>query len=380
MKQATKVVHAGAVLDKFSKGVNSPIYTSTAHTFIDEDDCAYPRYYNTTAQAIVANKISALEQTEETLVFSSGMAAISSALLGLLKKGDHLVCQGNIYGGTRYFMESELPKLGIEVSFTDSEDNETFASLVKANTKLIYTESPSNPLLKVIDLTFIAGLARNNKAISMVDATFATPINLQASKLGIDLIMHSGTKYLGGHSDLIFGSLSGSKKIINEVHHAAVNYGGNLNGTTCGLIERSLKTLSVRIKQQNINAGYIAEKLSQADFTEAVYYPGLKNSPYYETAKSQMSGFGGMLSFEIKLNNEQIKTFMRSLNIILPAISLGGVESLMGCPRISSHAKVSAAARAEMGIKDNLMRFSVGIEDAEDLYKDIVQAYEQAIK
>lgn len=380
MKLATKAVHAGTILDQQSKGVNSPIYTSTAHFFIDEEECAYPRYYNTLGQEIVANKISALEQTEATLIFSSGLAATSSALFGILEKGDHVVSQGNIYGGTRYFMETELPKLGIEVSFTDSEHNQSFEKLVKPNTKLIYVESPSNPLIKIIDLVFIAQLAKNNNAVSMVDATFATPINLQASQLGIDIIMHSGTKYLGGHSDIIFGSISSSHVLIEKIHHAAVNYGGNVNGATCGLIERSLKTLAIRVKQQNINAQMLAEKLSHSHFVDCVYYPGLVNSPDHAIAKAQMSGFGGMLSFEIKLNNEQIKTFMRSLKVILPAISLGGVESLMGCPRISSHAKVSAETRAALGIKDNLMRFSVGIEDADDLYHDIAQAYEHAIK
>lgn len=377
MKASTLAVHAGKIHEKDYKPVNSPIFTSSTAYYTHEGECQYPRYYNMPAQESVVKKIAALEGAETGYLYSSGMAAIAAILGGLFTKGDHIIFQSDIYGGTHFFITKELPKLGIEFSFIDVNNSDALSATFRANTKGIYIETPSNPLLKITDLEKIAAFAKTHHLISIIDNTFASPINQTPLHHGIDVVMHSGTKYLGGHSDLIFGVVVASKELVGKLKEHSINYGPCINGATCGLIERSMKTLSVRVHKQNENALWLAEHMERLPFIDKVYYPGLASHPNHDVAKRQMKGFGGMLSFELQATEEQIIRFMNALQVVYPAVSLGGVESLITSPVYTSHVKIGKEGRTAMGIKDNLLRMSVGIEDAEDLLMDIQQAYKR---
>uniref|UniRef100_UPI0040495895 trans-sulfuration enzyme family protein n=1 Tax=Fulvivirga sp. TaxID=1931237 RepID=UPI0040495895 len=371
VKEATQCVHSGGINDERTGGVVTPIHTSTAYDYLVDGPLKYPRYFNTPNQDVVGEKIRVLEDGEFGLVFSSGLSAITTVLLALLKSGDHAVFQGDIYGGTHHAITSELSKFGIEFSFTTGLEPDDFAKHIKKETKLIYIETPSNPLLKIVDLKGIAELCKANNIISIIDNTFASPINQKPIHFGIDVVTHSGTKYLGGHSDITCGAVVTNKALGEKIYKAAVNYGGSLDPQTSYLLERSMKTLALRVKQQNENAQKVAEFLEQHPDVPAVYYPGLPKHPSHDIAKSQMTGFGGMLSFEVKGDQD---AFVKKLKLIKVAISLGSVESTVSSPLKTSHSKLSAAQRAEAGIKDNLLRLSVGIEDAEDLIADLKQA------
>ncbi len=375
MKPDTLTVHSGKITEQQFHSVNTPIYQSSTAYFTHEGECQYPRYYNMPAQEVIVKKIAALEGAETGMVFSSGMAAIAAILCGMFKSGDHIIFQNDLYGGTHYFVQKELPKLGIEISFIDVNNADALSATFRPNTKAIYVETPSNPLLKIVDLERIANFARTHKLISIIDNTFASPINQRPIPIGIDVVMHSGTKYLGGHSDLIFGAVVSTKEHIAKLKDHAVNFGPCLNGATCALIERSMKTLAVRVAKHNSNAQYLAENMQNLAFINKVFYPGLTTHEGHHIAKKQMSGFGGMLSFELDANAEGIIKFMKSLELILPAVSLGGVESLITSPVYTSHIKVGKEGRASMGINDNLLRLSVGIEDPQDLLEDIKAAY-----
>lgn len=355
--------------------MNSPIFQSSTAYFTHEGECQYPRYYNMPAQETVVKKIAALEGAETGMVFSSGMSAIAAILTGVFKSGDHVIFQNDLYGGTHYFVQKELPKLGIEITFIDVNNADALSASFRPNTKGIYVETPSNPLLKIIDLEKIVAFAKTHGLVSIIDNTFASPINQRPISLGIDVVMHSGTKYLGGHSDLIFGAAVGSKAIISKLKEFAVNFGPCLNGATCGLIERSMKTLAVRVDKHNRNAQYLAENLQNLPFINKVFYPGLTTHEGHHIAKKQMLGFGGMLSFELAADEQGIIKFLQSLELVMPAVSLGSVETLITSPVYTSHIKVGKEGRASMGINDNLLRLSVGIEDPQDLLEDIKNAY-----
>ena len=375
----TTCVHVGEVKDEQFKGAVSPIYMSTSYAFDGVDVKRYPRYYNTPNQEMLCKKIAALENAEDALIFSSGMAAISSAMLAFLKKGDHVIVQQVIYGGTYNFIVSEFDKYGIEYSFTESDKVEDFKSLVKPNTKVIDIETPSNPLLGITDMKAIANLAKENNAITMIDNTFASPINQNPIDFNIDVVIHSATKYMGGHSDISAGAVASTKENIEKIWQTAINLGGNLSDQTVWLLERSLKTLNLRVKAQTENALKMAEYLEQNPNIDRVYYPGLKSHPDYELAKKQMNGFGAMLSFELKAGIDAMD-FQRSLQLIKPSMSLAGLESTTVSPVQTTHALLSEEERLERGIKDGLIRFSVGIEEPEDLIYDIEQAIEAAKK
>ena len=375
----TTCVHVGEVKDEQFKGAVSPIYMSTSYAFDEVDVKRYPRYYNTPNQEMLCKKIAALENAEDALIFSSGMAAISSAMLAFLKKGDHVIVQQVIYGGTYNFIVSEFDKYGIEYSFTESDKIEDFKSLLKPNTKVIYIETPSNPLLGITNMQAIANLAKENNAITMIDNTFASPINQNPTDFGIDIVIHSATKYMGGHSDISAGAVASTKENIEKIWQTAINLGGNLSDQTVWLLERSLKTLNLRVKAQTENAQKMAEYLEQNPNIDRVYYPGLKSHPDYELAKKQMKGFGAMLSFELKAGIDAMD-FQRSLQLIKPSMSLAGLESTTVSPVQTTHALLSEEERLERGIKDGLIRFSVGIEEPEDLIYDIEQAIEAAKK
>ena len=366
----TQSVHAGSKGDPQFGGRVTPIYTASAYDY--EQEVRYPRYFNTPNQAAIVQKMAALEDAEDGLVFSTGMAAIMTSMFALLKQGDHIILQNDLYGGTHHAALNELHKYGISHTLVDGSDPRNFEKAITKKTKVIYIESPSNPLLKVTDIAAVGKIARKHKLISMIDSTFGSPINQNPIDLGIDIVLHSGTKYIGGHSDLMCGFALSSKKLTAEIKASAMHFGGILDSQTCALVERSLKTLALRVKKQNENAMALATLLEKESGIQRVYYPGLKNHPDHQVAKKQMTGgFGGMVSFETKRDPEK---FMNKLKVIHRAISLGGVESTICSSVKTSHAKLTPAERAKVGISDKLLRFSVGIEDVDDLINDILQA------
>jgi cystathionine beta-lyase len=373
MRKDTQCVHSGTRVDRETRGLNTPIYTSSSFEYLDVPANVYPRYFNTPNQKSLIGKLCVLENAEDGLIFSSGMAAISTVMLTFLDSGDHVVLQRDIYGGTHHFVTAEFDRFGIQYTFV-SNDTEEIEKAVQKNTKIIYIETPSNPLLLITDIEATAQIAKTNNALSVIDNTFATPLNQNPLDLGIDIVAHSGTKYLGGHSDLCCGAVLARKELVSKIWSAAANFGGSLNAITCYLLERSLKTLSVRIEKQNQNARIIAEFLQNDPRVPKVYYPGLESHSEYETAKKQMQGFGGMLAFELGEAAPNPDRFLKNLKLITPALSLGGVETIICSPTTTSHQKLTDAERAELGITDNLQRLSVGIENAADIITDIDQA------
>ncbi len=373
----TICTHVGEVKDEQFKGAVSPIYMSTSYAFEDVDVKRYPRYYNTPNQEALCKKIAALEHTEAALLFGSGMAAISHALMAFLKAGDHIVLQQTLYGGTYNFAVTQFEKYGISYSFTTGWKVSDFENAIQGNTKVIYIETPSNPLLTITDLEAISRLSKKHGLVSMIDNTFGSPINQNPIDFGIDVILHSATKYMGGHSDICAGAVAASQEHIDTIWHSAICFGGSLSDQTVWLLERSLKTMGLRVQAQNENAMALASFLKAHEAVDEVYYPGLASHPGHAIAKDQMHGFGGMLSFEL---NETIdpSTFLKKLALIKPSMSLAGVESTMLLPVQTSHALMSAEDRAKQGIKDGLIRFSVGIEDVADIIQDIEQAVEKA--
>ena len=373
MKKHTQCVHSGTYNDPGTKGVNTPIFTSSSFEYMELSENVYPRYNNTPNQKAVIDKLCALENAADGLIFSSGMAAISTAVFSLLSKGDHIVLQEDIYGGTHHFATAEFDRFGIAYDFV-SNQLEAIQEAVQDNTRVIYIETPSNPLLWITDIQAVAEYARSKQVLTIIDNTFATPINQSPMDLGIDIVIHSGTKYIGGHADICCGAAVASKELIAGMKSTAANLGGSLNATTCYLIERSLKTLGLRVERHNQNAMIIARYLQKHPLIKHVYYPGLESHPGHEIARKQMRDFGGMVSFELddkKVNQDQ---FLKKLKMIRPALSLGGVETIVCVPVATSHEKMTAAERADLGITDALLRLSVGIEDTDDIISDIEQA------
>ncbi|MGI9560093.1 MAG: trans-sulfuration enzyme family protein [Flavobacteriaceae bacterium] len=369
----TICTHTGAVEDVVYGGAVSPIYMSTSYDFIDKSPKRYPRYFNTPNQELLAKKIAALEAAEAGLIFSSGMAAISNVMLMALKSGDHAVIQNDIYGGTRNFIESHFKSYGIDYSFTKNLTSKAFKDCLKTNTKLIYIETPSNPMLKLVDIFAIAKLGKSKGILTAIDNTFATPVIQKPITLGVDIVIHSATKYFGGHSDITAGAVVSSQKIVDNLWDLAKDFGGNLSDFSVWMLERSMKTLAIRVKAQQKNAKKLARFLEKHPAVAAVYYPGLKSHPNHDLAKTQMRGYGAMLSFEL-YENYPVLSFLKSLNLIKPSMSLAGVESTMIMPSKTSHALLSQADLKAQGISDQLIRFSVGIESKKDLIYDIEQA------
>jgi cystathionine beta-lyase/cystathionine gamma-synthase len=366
----TASVHTGSDGDPQHGGIVNPIYHSTAYDY--EKEVLYPRYFNTPNQKAVVEKIAALENAEDGLIFSSGMAAIMTSLFAMLKSGDHILFQHDLYGGTHDAALHELNCYGITYDMADVADLKAFEKAIRNETKVIYVETPSNPLLKITDLAGVAKIAKKHGLITIIDNTFASPVNQNPIALGIDIVIHSGTKYIGGHSDLCCGIAVASRQLIEKIKESAMHFGGSLDAHSCYLVERSLKTVVLRVRQQNLNAMAIARYLAGEPKVARVNYPGLKTHPGHNIAKKQMSGgFGGMLSFEIKSDPDK---FMRKLKYIRRATSLGGVESTICSPVETSHIKLTPAERSAVGISDKLLRLSVGVEETDDLINDIKQA------
>jgi len=370
----TICTHVGQVKDEQYGGSVSPIYPGTSYEYIDKEIDRYPRYSSTPNQEFLAKKIAALEETEDAIILGSGMAAISTSLLAFLGSGDHIVLQNDIYGGTRNLVEAQFKRYGIQYSFTDGLDVKSFEKEIKPNTKAIYIETPSNPLLKLVDIKEIADLSKSNGLISFIDNTFATPLLQKPHKLGIDIILHSATKYFGGHSDICAGAVASTSEHREIIWNLSKNIGGSLSDYTAWLLERSMKTLSVRFFAQQKNAVELANYLKDCQSIDKIYYPGLASHPGHDIAKKQMDGFGAVISFEL---NKKIdpKAFLKSLKMINPSMSFAGVESTMLSPAETSHYLLTPEDRIAQGITDNLIRFSVGIEDVPDIQNDIEQAF-----
>ncbi len=369
---ATRCIHAGTWHDSATGGACSPVFTSTAFAFPNPANVnIYPRYFNTPNQQIINRKLAALEGGEAAVTFGSGMAAISTLMLAFLKPGDHAVFQNDLYGGTVQFINRELTRLGIGVSW--AADIADFTAELRPNTRLIYIESPSNPLLRCVDLAAIAALGRENGVMTVIDNTFATPINQNPLAHDIDMVVHSATKYLNGHSDVNAGAVVSSAEIIAKVTASAVNLGGMLDAQACSQLERGLKTLAVRVHQHNANAADLATFLENHPAISRVNYPGLPSHADHAVACRQMRGFGGMLSVELH-DPAQVDRLLERFRIFMPALSLGGVESLVCVPSRTTHRTLSPEERERAGIRDGLVRVSVGIEDIDDLLEDFSQA------
>jgi cystathionine beta-lyase/cystathionine gamma-synthase len=374
LRPATLCIHAGTHLDEATGGACSPIFTSTAFAYPNPaKENVYPRYFNVPNQRVINRKLAALERGEEALVFGSGMAAISTLLFTRLKPGDHAVFQADLYGGTHQLVTRELPRLGIAVTF--GRTAEEFIAALRPETRLIYVESPSNPLLRCVDLVAIAALGRARGLLTIIDNTFATPINQNPIELGFDAVVHSATKYLNGHSDVNAGVVVSSASVIRELTESAMLYGGMLEAQSCYQLERGLKTLALRVRQHNENAGRLARYLQRHPAVARVNYPGLAEHPDHANAARQMRGFGGMLSFELR-DPGRVDALLGGLRVVMPALSLGGVESLVCVPSRTSHRKMTPEEREQVGIGDGLVRVSVGVEDIEDLVEDFRQALE----
>tara|TARA_R110001632_G_scaffold24670_10_gene68522 strand:+ start:2524 stop:3699 length:1176 start_codon:yes stop_codon:yes gene_type:complete len=375
----TICTHVGEVKDEQFKGAVSPIYLSSSYAFMDVDVKRYPRYFNTPNQEGLCKKIAALEGAEEALIFGSGMAAVSTTLLAFLQAGDHIVLQKSLYGGTYNLVVEEFKKYGIDYTFTDGLEKDAFAKAITPNTKVIYIETPSNPLMTITDMQMVTDLAKANDIVTMIDNTFASPINQNPLKFGVDITIHSATKYMGGHSDICAGAVAASAEHILQIWNLAKNLGGSLSDMTVWMLERSMKTMAIRVKAQNKNAKKMAKWLDKNDAIAKVYYPGLKSHTDHLLAQAQMKGFGGMMSFELASHIDP-EAFQKALRLIKPSMSLAGVESTMLSPAQTSHFLLGEEERKNQGIAEGLIRFSVGIEDKKDLIADIEQALEAVQK
>ncbi|RFF31838.1 trans-sulfuration enzyme family protein [Wenzhouxiangella sediminis] len=368
---ATDCVHAGETQLPGAMGINTPVVTSTTFDY-REGGVRYPRYVNALNHEVVAGKIAALEGAQAARVSASGMGAISAVFLSLMKPGDHAVILDGLYGGTTDLVEGLLEPMGMRFT-TWNGDPDSLAACFEKNTRLLMVESPTNPLLSIVDLAATAKIAREHDVVSFIDNTFATPILQRPIEHGFDLVMHSATKYLGGHSDLLCGALAGSTELIERIHPNIVRLGATLNGQDLALLERSIKTLAVRVERASENAAELARRLDRDPRIAETLYPGLPSHPGHSVAANQMSGFGGMLTFRIA-DSIDPEPFLDRLTMIRPAVSLGGVESTISQPSKTSHAKLSDEKRKALGIDDRLMRLSVGIEGVDDLWDDLDRA------
>jgi cystathionine beta-lyase/cystathionine gamma-synthase len=375
----TICTHVGEVKDTQFQGAISPLFMSSSYQYDGVDVKRYPRYFNTPNQEALCKKVAALENAEAGLIFGSGMAAVSTSMLAFLHKGDHVVLQKTLYGGTYNFVVEEFHKFGIEYTFTDGFSRNDFITAIQNNTKVIFIETPSNPLMLITDLEMISSIAKERGLITMIDNTFASPINQNPIDFGIDICIHSATKYMGGHSDICAGAVAASQEHIDTIWNIAKNLGGSLSDYTIWLLERSMKTMALRVKAQNKNAKKLAKWLEAHELIKKVYYPGLKNHPDHSIAKKQMRGYTGMLSFEL-IESINANQFMKALKLIKQSMSLAGVESTILSPSETSHALLSSEERSKQGISDGLLRFSVGIEESKDLIEDIEQALASVIK
>ena len=384
---STRSVHEAEPYDKETGSLVTPIFETSTFGFVKADEVpravsgekgyVYSRWDNPTVVRL-EKKLAAFEHGGDAAAFSSGMAAISTSVFTFLKKGDHVLGIRDLYGGTYSLLHKLLPDLGFETNLVETTDFVAMEDAVKKNTSMIYIESPTNPTLKLVDIAKAAKLAHAGGAILLVDNTFASPINQNPLELGADVVLHSATKYLNGHADLIAGASVANKDRAHAVKMMRRDFGGTLDPLPAWLVLRGMKTMALRVRQQNANAMELAEFLAGHKKVAKVNYPGLKSHPQHALARRQMKGFGGMLSFEVRGSMRDAMRFTESLKVASLAASLGGVETLVSQPANMTHTQMTAKERAETGIPDTLVRVSVGIEDAEDLVSDFRRALDAA--
>jgi cystathionine beta-lyase/cystathionine gamma-synthase len=384
MKLQTKAIHSGARDDDQVASLTTPIYETTTFVFETASEVRqhaegkskkflYSRYANPTVLA-VERTIAALEGAESALVLSSGQAATTTALLALLAAGDEVICSSAIYGGTLHLLNDLLPKFGIRPRFASLEELANIDRVLSDGTKLVWFESPINPTLRCVDVAAIAAACRARGVISVIDNTFASPINQHPIALGVDLVMHSATKYLNGHSDVTAGALAGPARLMEPIEKARRLVGGVLDPYAAYALGRGLKTLDVRVQRHNANGMAVARWLSRDSRVDRVYYPGLESHPDHALAKRQMKGFGGMVCLDLAGNLERATRFFDRLRVIKRAASLGGIESLCSLPILTSQWGHSEEELARAGVTEGMARLSIGLEDPDDLIADLDQA------
>ena len=374
----TKAVHSGE--PHIQGAVTVPIFQSAMYETFGESnyhDVRYIRLNNTPNHLALQQKLAALENAEAALVTASGMAAITTSLMSVLSQGDHLLIQGELYGGTHDFLTKDFAALGLTYDFINSNDPDSWESKLKLRTKAVYVETMANPLMVVPDLKAIVQFARGHKLISLIDNTFASPVNFRPPEHGFDLSLHSCTKYLNGHSDLVAGAVIGRADLIEKVKRKLDHLGGTLDPHTAFLLQRGIKTVYLRVRYQNESALKIAKFLQSHPAVAKVNYPGLETHPQYQRAQELFDGCSGMLSFELKDGVSASETFLKKATLPIVAPSLGGVESLLTRPATTSHAGLSPQDRLKMGVSDSLIRVSVGIESTEELIEDFDRALAQ---
>lgn len=381
MNFETKLIHGGEPQPLIERAVTMPIFQSSTYEIaadgsgdINYNDIKYVRLNNTPNHLALHEKIAQIELGEAALVSSSGMASITSALLGFIGPGEHLIAQDNLYGGTLHFLKEFFPKLGREVTFFRAEEMDGLQSAIKKNTRALYVESVSNPLLKVPDLKAAVKFAKDHGLISMIDNTFPSPVNFNPIGFGFDVVLHSATKYLNGHSDVVAGAMVSNKELVKRIMPLFNHLGGCLDPHACFLLHRGLKTLGVRVRAQNESALKVAKALEKCSKVSRAIYPGLESHPDHLRAREWFRGFGGMVSFEFDGTAEQADMALKNLKIPRLAPSLGGIESLYVRPATASHSGISRAEREKLGIKDTLVRVSIGLEDTDDLVEDFTRA------
>ncbi len=373
---STRAVHAGAHERAPGQPVVPPIVQSA--TFFwggpGDGELRYSRYGNNPNQRLLGEKVAALEGTEAAVPLASGMAAAAMTLLALTRADDHVVASSNLYGATQDLLRNELPRRGVQATFVEPGAAERWREALRPNTRVIFLETPTNPTLRVIDPRPIARLAREHGIVVVMDATFASPINFRPAEVGVDVVLHSATKYLGGHSDLIAGVVAGSHDLVAEVTRMSRLYGPSLDAHAAWLLDRGIRTLDLRVRRQNDNALALAEWFSGRPEVARVVYPGLRSHPDHEVARELMSGFGGMLSVVLSGGESAADRFVEGLHLALGAPSLGGVETLVSRPRHTSHAGLTSTELRAQGIDEGFVRISVGVEDVDDLIHDFSEA------
>lgn len=381
---STRSVHAGEGRDHYADSLTTPIVQTATYVFKNSRDIKdytskkkerfeYGRYGNPT-EKVAQNRLADLEGAEDCLVFSSGMSAITTTILALVKTGDHLIITDDAYKKTLEFCNAYLARFGVECTVVVFGDYDLLEKSIKKNTRFIISESPTNPYLNIFDLVKLKKIAKKYGVLTLIDSTFATPYNQRPLEFGVDLVMHSLTKYMSGHNDILAGAIMGNKKLVEEVRKLHKSMGGLIDPHCCYLLLRGIKTFPLRIAKQNETAMEIARYLEKNPSIQRVYYPGLKSHPHYKIAKEQMKGFGGVVTFDIKGTLKTANKFLDALELCYIGPSLGGVETLITHPATVSYYDYSRKDRYALGVTDTLFRLAVGVEDCEDIIEDLQQA------
>jgi cystathionine beta-lyase/cystathionine gamma-synthase len=384
----TNAVHAGETREKYADSLTTPIFQTSTYTFKDSAEIEaytkhkkerfeYGRYGNPT-EKIAERRLAALENAEDCVLFASGMMAITTTIFAIVESGDHIVITDDCYKKTLEFCESYLKRFGIDCTIVPFGDYELMDKSVRSNTRFIFSESPTNPYLNVFDLEKFKEIGKKHNVITFIDSTFATPVNQRPLEWGIDLVMHSATKYLAGHNDILAGAVMGSADLISKIRNLHKALGGVIDANCAYLLIRGLKTFPLRVKKQNESTLEIAQYLENHPKVKKVYYPFLESHRHYQIAKDQMLGGGGVVSFEIEGDLDTAKHFLDALEMMYIAPSLGGVETLITHPALVSYYDYSKERRDELGITDTLFRLAVGIEETEDIIEDLERAFTKA--